>query len=179
AVEGIAEAAEHSTGTSCSKPWFIPNTVLSSRDACSACTANEVIISGGEITAFARSKIGQQFSIKPQDPHNAIRPGDFFAIDLPDSTGGADYRANIASCPNIYVRCSDFYSVKTGNMVGPTKQGVQDLIGNPPTDTWVSVGQYQTPYGLSDASKNVAVAPIWDTCGMAGVLLGGWFSAGA
>ena len=70
AVEGVAEAAEFSTGTSCAKPWFIPNTVLSSRDPCSACGANEVVISGGEVSAFTRSKIGQQFSF-PLD--NALR----------------------------------------------------------------------------------------------------------
>jgi Putative Flp pilus-assembly TadE/G-like len=179
AVEGVAEAAEFSTGTSCAKPWFIPNTVLSSSDPCIACAANEVVISGGEVTAFARSKIGQQFSIKPQDPHTAIRPGDFYAIDLPGSSGGSDYRENIATCINTYVRCGDSYSVKTGNMVGPTKQGVEDLIGNPPTDTWVSVGQYQTPYGLSDTSRNVVVAPIWDTCGMAGFCPDGKFPAGS
>ncbi len=49
-------------------------------------------------------------------------------------------RNNIATCANAYVRRGDSYSVETGNMVGPTKTGVQAVIGNPPTDTWVSVG---------------------------------------
>src|SRR5207249_8451002 len=111
-------------------------------------------------------------------PHR-YPPGDFYAIDLPGSSGGSDYRENIATCINTYVRCGDFYSVKTGNMVGPTKQGVQDLIGNPPTDAWVSIGQYQTPYRLSDTSRNVIVAPIWDTGGMAGFCPDGKFPAGS
>jgi hypothetical protein len=48
-------------------------------------------------------------------------------------------------------------------MVGPTKQGISDLIGSPP-DTWVSIGQYQTSVGLSDMSRSLAVAPVWDSC---------------
>jgi len=85
AVEGIAEAAEYSTGTACAKPWFIPNTVFSSSAPCTACTSNEVLISGGEATAFAQSKIGEQFTLKWKDPQQAIAPGQFYAIQLPGS----------------------------------------------------------------------------------------------
>jgi len=64
-------------------------------------------------------------------------------------------------------------------MAGPTKQGVDDLVGTPPTDTWNGkVGEYQTPYGLSDTSKNIAVAPVWDTCGTAGFCPAGSFPSG-
>src|SRR5437667_419410 len=116
--------------------------------------------------------------------HNSIlgqpvAAGKFYSIQLPGSSGANDYRNNIANCANTYVRCGDFYSTENGNMVGPTKQGVNDLIGNPPTDTWTeTVGQYQTPYGLTDTSKNIAVAPIWHTCGTAGVCPAGNFPSG-
>ena len=63
-------------------------------------------------------------------------------------------------------------------MSGPTRQGVNALVGNPPTDTWVSVGQYQTPNGLSDTAVNLVVAPIWDACGAAGFCPGGSFPTG-
>jgi len=168
AVQAVAEAAKYSTGSSCTKPWFVPNTILSSKSACSACGSNEMVISGGEVTAFAQNRIGQAFSVREQDPNNSLAPSQFYEIDLPGSNGGNGYKDNIAKCANAYVRCNDTYSVLTGNKVGPTKQGVEDLIGKPPTDTWVSVGQYQTPNGLSDSSKAVVVAPIWDACGMAG-----------
>ncbi len=178
-AQAVAEASKYSTGSACAKPWFIPNTVVSSSGACAGCAANEVLVSGGEVTAFGQSKIGQQFTVRSQDPANSIGPGEFYAIDLPGSgTGASAYRDNIGTCANSYVRCNDFYSTKTGNMVGPTKQGVQDLIGNPPDDTWVSVGQYQTPYGLTDTSKNVVIAPIWDTCGAAGYCPAGSFGSG-
>jgi hypothetical protein len=178
-VEGVAEAADYSTGATCVKPWFIPNTMLSSSGACAACAAGQVLISGGEVTAYAKGLLGQEYTIRSQDPHNSIASGDFYSIDLVNKGGGSDYRTNIATCSNAYLRCGNSYSVKTGNMVGPTKQGVKDLIGDPPTDSWTgTIGVYQTPNGLSDTSKNIIVAPIWDTCSMAGFCPAGDFPSG-
>jgi len=176
-AQAVAEAAKYAAGSPCTKPWFIPNTVMSSSDACPACGTGEVLISGGEVTAFAQSKFGSEFRVTSNDPGNSLAPGVFYAIDLTKG-GGSDYRDNIATCVNTYVRCLDSYSVLTGDKVGPTQQGVNALIGNPPDDTWVSLGQYQTPQGLSDSSKAVVVAPIWDTCGMAGFCPGGNFPSG-
>src|SRR5438876_11022702 len=177
AVQAVAEAAKYSTGSACTKPWFIPNTVMSSSDACPACGANEVMISGGKVTAFAQSKFGHEFRVTSQDPSNRLAPGQFYAIDL-SKGGGNDYKDNIANCASTYVRCLDSYSVLTGNKAGPTQQGVNDLVGNPPTDTWGSVGQYKTPNGLSDTSKAVVLAPIWDTCGASGFCPAGDFPTG-
>jgi Tfp pilus assembly protein PilX len=178
-VEAVAEASPYSTGTPCAKPWFIPNTAFSAGGACAACSANQVLISGGQVSAFGQSKIGQQFILKSQVPSSAIAPGQFYAIRLPGSSGANDYRNNIATCADAYVRCGDLYSTETGNMAGPTKQGVDDLVGTPPTDTWTgTVGQYLTPYGFSDTSKNIAVAPVWDTCGTAGFCPAGSFPSG-
>src|SRR5262249_46227881 len=131
-VEGVAEAAKYSTGATCVKPWFVPNTMLSSSGPCAACAANQVLISGGEVTDYAKSLLGQEYSIRSQDPHNSISSGDFYSIDLPLSGGGtgggAGYQSNISTCANAYLRCGYSYSVLTGNKVGPTKQGVNDLI---------------------------------------------------
>ena len=178
AAEGIGEAAKYSTGASCVKPWFIPNGIFGSGGICASCAANQVLISGGQVTAFAKSQFGQEFTLKSQDPHNSIAPGEFYAIQLPGSVGANDYSNNIATCATPYLRCGNSYSVETGNMVGPTKQGVDALIGNPPTDTWVGIGDYQTPNGLSDISKNVVVAPIWDSCSVAGFCPSGKFPSG-
>jgi Tfp pilus assembly protein PilX len=176
-VEAVAEAAKYSTGSACTKPWFIPNTVFGSGDACPSCSANEVLISGGEVTAFGQSKIGQEFRVTSQDSGSGLAPGQYYAIDLTKG-GGSDYKDNIANCAPVYVRCFDSYSVLTGKKDGPTQQGVNELLGNPPTDTWKSVGQYQTPAGLSDTSKAVGVAPIWDTCTTSGFCPAGSFPSG-
>jgi hypothetical protein len=181
-AEGIAEAAQYSSGEICRvKPWFVPNTMLGTSGPCAACAANQVLISGGQVTAFAQSQFGQEFILKSQDPHASIAPGQFYAIQFPGSSGGADYRANIHTpCTNEVLRCGNSYSVEPGNMVGPTKQGVQDLIGNPPDDSWTgTIGVYQTPNGLSDTSKNVIIVPIWDSCSMAGFCPAANFPSGS
>jgi hypothetical protein len=184
-VEGVAEAADpnQATGGTCVKPWFVPNTMLSSSGACAACAAGQVLISGGQVTAYANSLLGQEYTIRSQDPHNSIASGDFYSIDLPLSGGGtgggAGYKTNIESCSNVYLRCGYSYSILTGDKSGPTRQGVTNLIGNPPTDSWTgTIGVYQTPNGLSDTSKNLILVPIWDTCSMAGFCPAGNFPNG-
>src|SRR2546426_7687210 len=51
------------------------------------------------------------------------------------------------------------------------------MIRRPPRST---LFPYTTLFrsGLTDTSKNIAVAPIWDTCGMAGFCPAGNFSSG-
>jgi Flp pilus assembly protein TadG len=178
-ARALAEASENATGSYCVKPWFITNTTMSGQAPCTACMNGETLISNGDVTAFAQSKIGLQFNIKPQQPANAIGPGEFFALQLPASVGGSDYRTNIGTCPAGALACNEVFSVETGNKVGPTKQGVEDLIGKPPADTFVAVGQYRRADStISDTSKALVVAPIWDTCNLAGFCPGNKFPNG-
>ena len=190
-VTGVAEAADQGTGSSCVKPWFVPNSVFGTGGICAACTATppQVLIdtTTGLPTSYGMSKIGTQFTIKPQNPSGAIGPGEFYAIRLPGSTGASDYRDNIMTCSNSYLRCHDFYGVEPGNMVGPTKQGVDGLIGDPPRDTFdldhfTATGniRYVRQDGtFTDISDGVIVAPIWDTCGMSGFCPSGSLPGGA
>ena len=190
-VTGVAEAGDHGTGSSCVKPWFVPNTVLGTTGICDACTTTppQILVdtTTGLPTSYGMSKIGTQFTIKPQNPAVAISPGQFYAIRLPGSTGADDYRDNIVTCANSYLRCHDSYGVEPGNMVGPTEQGVDGLIGDPPQDTFdlahfTATGniRYQRSNGtLTDISDGVIVAPIWDTCGFAGFCPSGSLPGGA
>jgi hypothetical protein len=168
----IAEAAPNSTGSSCVRPWFIPNTLFASTGPCAACGGSEMLvdIANHEITPFAESKIGIQFTLKPQDPHGAIAPGQFYAIDIPNDLNGDDYKNNITTCTNGIIRCNNSYSVLTGNRVGPTKSGVRELIGDPPRFLWDSAGKYlkKADNEYYDISENVIIAPIWDACNLTG-----------
>jgi len=167
-VRAVAEASLTSTGSSCVKPWFVPNTIMSAQATCDACAAGEVFIAGGQVTPFAQARSGRQFTIKPSNPQNALGPGQFYAIRMPDQQGGSDYRTNIATCSRGVVYCSESYGVEPGNKIGPTVQGVEDLVG-PNPDVYVDVGQYRRSDGIvSDTSHQLAISPIWDTCNTPG-----------
>ncbi|HXV59762.1 MAG TPA: pilus assembly protein TadG-related protein [Vicinamibacteria bacterium] len=173
AVRGIAEASAVSTGASCTKPWFIPNSILSGQPSCDACRDGRVfVLPDGTVSPWASTQIGYQFTVKPGNPQNSLAPGQFYAIAMPGSMGGADYRDNIARCAPGNVYCANTYTVELGNMIGPTKQGVLELIG-PNPDSYVAVGQYMTQNGLSDTSHQLIVAPIWDECAMPNFCPGG------
>lgn len=176
-VVATAEAATNATGSTCTKPWMLPNTVLipPSATACQACPGDpsydpgvgqQVLISGGAATPFAQANIGAQFTIKPQSPHNALAPGQFYAIQVSGGTGASVYEDNIASCSGE-VFCSECYGVEPGNMVGPTRQGVDRLVGKPPEDTYNSSGPCFDP-GCRDTSRGLIVVPVWDVCNISG-----------
>jgi hypothetical protein len=170
AATATAESSRYATGSACVKPWFLPNTALSGGEVCiDECNPAKVLIdpSTREVTAFGMSKIGQQFAVKPQDPSGTLAPGNFFAIEFPGATGANDYRDDIASCDSPYLRCGDKLTVKSGNMAGPTAQGVEMLIGKPSRFTWIGPGQYQrqSDAKVFDMSENVVLVPVWSSCG--------------
>lgn len=95
---------------------------------------------------------GRQITIKAQDPNSefVVNPGTFLPWQMPDgdggySTGAEDYRTNIETCNPEPVFLSDDttdpdgmyeYPLEFGNMVGPTFQGVRDLIQQDPNASW-------------------------------------------
>ena len=96
---------------------------------------------------------GRQISIKPQDPNEngIIYPGIFYPWVMPDDPnqpsgvcgiggggeqGAAAYSQNICTCNNSTVLLGVDYEIKTGNMVGPSYFGIQDLIDLDPKAEW-------------------------------------------
>jgi hypothetical protein len=113
--------------------------------------------SGGLSSTLARSgpapggPIGQPFTMKPGTPGDAAAPGQYLAAYIPNTTqfptqcpacagtpvtsGGtgsaAVYRTNIECCNNNPIVCGAntiTLASTAGNMVGPTRQGVDCLI---------------------------------------------------
>ena len=91
-------------------------------------------------------------SADPQDPYN-FSPGIFFPWRIPQDTdqqpcdqggggggpggqGGAEYRQNLCECNNSPVELNTPYDIEPGNMIGPTQQGVGELISEDPTVYW-------------------------------------------
>lgn len=91
------------------------------------------------------SYYGLMLTLKIGSAQDRLSSGWFQPLDLPDEngnsgSGGADYRLNIGSCnPNIY-QVGDTVPVEPGNMVGPTAQGVGDLIDKDPGAYWDGSG---------------------------------------
>jgi len=96
---------------------------------------------------------GRQIKIKPTDPNddNVISPGIFYPWVMPEDTtqnadcgiggeggdqGASAYSQNICSCNNSEVYLDTEYEIKTGNMVGPTHFGTEDLIDLDPDAYW-------------------------------------------
>ncbi len=183
-VQASAEASLSGAGSRCLKPLFIPNTILSTKAPDLACTDGEKMFSrpdgcqtgspAEEITSEVSSwystnaVLGSAYTIKPGLPQDALEPSQFYALDF--GSGAGDYRCTLGGCTNDcgitdVPACGKSYPVKTGNMVGPTEQGVDDLSG-PDPDTWVDIGQYKdgTNGLIYDTSNQLVVAPVWDNC---------------
>ena len=171
-AKATAEAGFQGSASRCVKPIFIPNTILSSRTPDlskpnNACSRGEVLFdASGSITSYAKSKLGTSMSVRPTSPSGALQPGQFFSLDF--GSGGSTYRCAWGQCLNYcsgasQIKCGDRYPVKTGDMVGPTKQGIDDLVGSPP-DKWVSLGQYDVNGVTMATSKSLVVAPVWQNC---------------
>jgi hypothetical protein len=108
--------------------------------------------------------------LKVGNPQDAVAPGQFFPIDLPplDCTcgvapepGAAQYRWNIANCNPYSVQPGDRLELEPGNMVGPTRQGMQELIDADPGAYWDN--SQQTVMGSQfGVSPRIALVPFFD-----------------
>lgn len=196
-----------SVGAECLKPWLLPNcdsghstnpnpnctggSYSSFIDSTSGDIVNPGPVSSGGV-------LGEQFIIKPGDPTGGATaaPGKFWPVYLPPgsvasdcpacangsgnggSGSGALYRYNIECCNHNTITCGT-HTIQpiTGNMVGPTEQGVDCLIhqsssnGSPSgMDTfdpasWTITAGSGNPYGLSGAiatSDSVITVPVYD-----------------
>jgi hypothetical protein len=95
---------------------------------------------------------GREIQLKYTDPNSefAIAPSMFLPWRLPEdenmeacsmgggggSTGAAVYRQNICSCNKSSIQLGEPYDVEPGNMLGPTAQGIQELISRDPGASW-------------------------------------------
>ena len=141
-------------GTSCVKPWLLPNCDPSHTtpgnpncpgsayfvDPSTGQVANPGPFSSGGV-------IGEQLLLKPGSPGAAPAPSQFYPVQIPPGEepaicppcaqntgstgpGAALYEKNISCCNTNVLYCGQNINLdrQTGNMVGPTRQGVQCLI---------------------------------------------------
>lgn len=168
-VSAVAAAVIYDVCASdCVKPWAIP-------DRWDDANANGRMDTGEAYDPVATGyqapgDIGQSIILKVGNPQQAIAPGQFFPIDLPPldcacgedpETGGDQYRWNIANCSPYTVAPGDRLQLEPGNMVGPTRQGMQELIDADPTATWDDVNNTiaGSKFGLS---PRIVLVPFFD-----------------
>jgi hypothetical protein len=81
--------------------------------------------------------LGTEVTLKVGTSGAAVTAGWFLPLDLPDGAGGYPsganvYRTNISKCTGVTVTIGDKIPTETGNMVGPTKFGFDDLVALDP-----------------------------------------------
>jgi Flp pilus assembly protein TadG len=80
---------------------------------------------------------GQQVTLKSG---SSFSGGWFQPVDVPRNgspdTGAALYRDNLASCSGSAVSIGDYLATETGDMTGPTKKGIGDLISQDSSAVW-------------------------------------------
>ena len=116
--------------------------------------------------------LGARITLKYGNPQDAISPGVFNPIRLPrydgGSQGGNDYRQNISTCTGLPVSIGDTVQSENGNMVGPTRQGIDDLIALDPNARWDTatksvVNSCATASPSCGTSPRVVPIPVFDT----------------
>jgi Putative Flp pilus-assembly TadE/G-like len=91
-----------------------------------------------ESTGLGGSDHGRRIVLKAGNPNQAIAPGWFHpvVINPSEGPGGANYRDNIATCDPTVIGEGTILQTEPGNMIGPTAQGIRDLIAQDPGATW-------------------------------------------
>ena len=124
---------------------------------------------------------GRSITIKAQRPGDAITSGWFYPWRIGDSRGGNDYSNNITGCNPATTSLGTPYDVENGNMVGPTKQGFDDLIAQDPGAVWNpslnggtgGVDGVSSQYGDWRNSPRVIPIALFDPNQIAGIQSGG------
>jgi hypothetical protein len=86
-------------------------------------------------TGYGRADIGTTLTLRAGTGGN-IAPSSYFSWTMPGGTGGSWYEYNIANCNTTPVNVGDPAVQEPGNMVGPTIQGLTELMTKDPDAYW-------------------------------------------
>jgi len=89
-----------------------------------------------------------------------IAPSFYNPIAIGGSSGGEDYRWNIENCNTTVMNFNQLLTSEPGNMVGPTKQGVDTLIAKDPDAYWDTTNNRVV--SSMHPSPRVAIIPVYD-----------------
>jgi hypothetical protein len=127
----------------------------------------------GEYTGYGPAFWGQRIVIKPFKNTGQMNESWYYPWRPPGQSGAADYRENISGCvdPDQTYTTGQEVDTEPGAMIGPTKQGFQDLIDQDPGSVswnsdndclvWDSPSGSQTS-GCIESSPRLRTAPMFD-----------------
>ena len=104
---------------------------------------------------------GMQLMIRAGTGNN-ITPSFYFSLALDDETGGSDYRWNIANCNTKKYNWGDLLLQEPGNMMGPTTQGIQELVGRDPNAYWDASQNKVVNSAFGNHSPRIFPIPLYD-----------------
>jgi len=156
-------------GASCIKPWAIPD-----RWREQSVPANTSFDPGTDFydpvaTGYiAPGDVGLRITLKQGSPQSATAPGQFNPIDFPPInkgnpvSGANQYNFWIANCCPFIIAPGDTCVTENGNMVGPTNQGVRDLIAMDPNAYWDGTKVVTGDPANYAVSPRVVLVPFYD-----------------
>jgi len=119
-------------------------------------------------TGYTSADVGTQIVLKANN-QNKVSPSIYNPYNMPPapgspgSTGGADYRYNIGHCNPAIVKNGDYLTPETGNMTGPTSQGVSDLINEDPSAYWdQGCNCVKNDSGKDPGSPRIGKVPLYN-----------------
>ena len=103
----------------------------------------DVYVQGSEDqggTGYGRAEIGMTLVLRAGTGNN-IAPSSYFSWTMPGGTGGSWYEWNIVNCNPQPVTIGDVEVQEPGNMVGPTIDGLTQLMNADPAAYWDPVNK--------------------------------------
>jgi hypothetical protein len=93
---------------------------------------------------------------------NNISPSMYYSWKMPGGTGGNFYRDNISGCNTAIMHWGDLMIQEPGNMVGPTDQGIDDLIAKDPNAYWDTSCNCVKGSAYGGSSPRISPIPLYD-----------------
>lgn len=91
---------------------------------------------------------------------NNVAPSFYWSWKMPGGTGADFYRDNISGCNTTVAHFGDLMTVEPGNMMGPTTQGIDDLLAKDPGAYWDE--STNTVHSAMSPSPRVFPIPLYD-----------------
>jgi hypothetical protein len=201
-AEAFNPIGSNQLGSGCVKPWMLPNCDPVSTHTS---TPENTLCAGGPYATFVNPTTGapsnpgfapggvkgELLILKPGNPSAASAPSQYYPLDVPEGpspslcppgaatgSGGASlYERNIECCSTAWLSCGvQTAQPETGNMVGPTRHGVDLLIHESPngsgqdtlnSSTLAITGGANNPNPalvgkIVTSSSSVCTVPIYD-----------------